>query len=140
MTSKVSQHENVSESNSNADCRPFLFGEFFAGMEGFFLTLATLGGKLDGFDGWNILEDEGFDRALKICDEADHGHFAPPCRTYSRARRSDEHGSVKNLRNDQHPEGWGDPEAEEANKIISRMVQLILRLLTRNRTFAIENP
>lgn len=46
-------------------------------MEGFFLTLATLGGKLDGFDGWNILEDEGFDRALKICDEADHGHFNP---------------------------------------------------------------
>ena len=64
MASKVSQHENVSESNSNADCRPFLFGEFFAGMGGFSLTLATLGGKLvevtsplDGYDGWNILED-----------------------------------------------------------------------------------
>ena len=82
----------------------------------------------------------GFDRALKICDEADHGHFAPPCRTFSRARRCDEHGSVRTLRSDQHPEGWGDAEAEEANKIIVRMVQLILRLLTRNRTFAIENP
>ena len=66
--------------------------------------------------------------------------MAPPCRTLTKARRSDEFGVARILRSDAYPEGWGDPEAEEANKIVDRMVQMILRLVARKRTFSVENP
>ena len=127
--------------------RPFQFGEFFAGYAGFSATMEELGGEavrvsrpLDGFEGWDILTDDGLQQGLDLCDRLDHGHMAPPCRTYTRARRSDEHGVVKVLRSDTKPEGWGDPEAEEANKIVARMILLVLRLTERGSTWSIENP
>lgn len=134
--------------STNAELgRPFEFAEFFVGMGGYSRTLEELAGDqvrvrlpLDGYDSWNILEENGFKEGERICNEADHGHFAPPCRTLTRARRSDEYGEVKRLRSDQSPEGWGSPEAEEANKIVSLMVFLILMLVKRGRTFAVENP
>lgn len=95
---------------------------------------------LDGFEGWDILTDEGLQRGLDLCDELDHGHMAPPCRTLTKARRSDEFGVARILRSEAYPEGWGDPEAEEGNKIVERMVQMILRLVARKRTFSVENP
>lgn len=128
-------------------CRTFEFGEFFSGMGGYSRTMEELAkdrvnvhSPLDGYDGWNILTDEGFSEGERLCSMLDHGHFAPPCRTLTRARRSDEHGVVKQLRSDEHPEGWGAPEAEEANKIVAAMVWLILLLVKRGRTFAVENP
>ena len=134
--------------STNADkCRPFEFGEFFAGMGGYSRTLEELAGErvrvfspLDGFDGWDILSEDGIREGERLCDQIDHGHFAPPCRTMTRARRSDEYGQVKRLRSDQYPEGWGEPEAEEANKIVAAMVVLILLPVKRGRTFAVENP
>ena len=46
--------------------RPFYFGEFFAGYAGFSATMEELGGEavkvsrpLDGYEGWDILTDEG---------------------------------------------------------------------------------
>ncbi|CAJ1364653.1 unnamed protein product [Effrenium voratum] len=89
---------------------------------------------------WNILGEEDFAEAEGLCGEADHGHFAPPCRTLTEARRSDEHGAAREMRTHQHPEGWGDPEVEEANKVVEKMVALCVILHLRGRIFAIENP
>ena len=131
----------------HSEKRAFVFAEFFAGMGGFSTTMAAIGGEhikviapLDGYDGWDILSENGFNSALEICEAADHGHFAPPCRTLSRARRSDAYGTVAPLRSDTCPEGWGSPDSEEANKIVAKMVALIPRLLDRGCTFAVENP
>ena len=127
--------------------RKFVFAEFFAGMGGFSATmkylagdLVTVSATLDDYDGWDILNDADFEVGLQVCEEVDHAHFAPPCRTLSRSRRTDQHGAVKVLRSDNNPEGWGDPQSEEGNKIVSRMVMMILRLLSRRRTFSVENP
>ena len=125
----------------------FEFGEFFAGMGGFSETVEELGcdaitisSPLDGYDGWDILTDDGQREGQRLCSEIDHGHFAPPCRTLTMARREDEFGSVKQLRSASSPEGLGDPQSEEANNIVQRMVALILLLVSRGRTFAVENP
>ena len=95
---------------------------------------------LGDYDGWDILKDDDFEVGMQICKEVDHAHFAPPCKTLPRSRSTDEHGAVPTLRSDSSPEGWGDAQAEEANRIVSRMVMMILRLLTRKRTFSVENP
>ena len=138
---------SVQEKNSNY-VRPFRFAEFFAGWGGLSSSMKFIGGDwievsatLDGFAGaWNILDDAHFEESKKICESVDHAHMAPPCRTLTKSRRSDEHGTVKVLRSEQHPEGWGDSEAVEANLVISRMVILCLLLHRSGATFAIENP
>ena len=105
------------------------------------VSLASLE-RLDAYqDQWNILNDDDLSKAKQLCDEKlDHGHFAPPCRTLTEARRTDHHGSAKVLRSIQYPEGWGDGDADEANRIVERMVMLCLILVGRGKTFSIENP
>lgn len=44
------------------------------------------------------------------------------------------------LRGDKHPEGWGNPQADEAKEMIARTVVLCLLLHNRGATFSIENP
>ena len=126
--------------------RKFVFAEFFSGMGGLSSTMncladdaVTVSATLDDYD-WNILKDEDFEIGMGICEEVDHAHFAPPCKTLTRSRRTDEHGTVPVLRNDSNPEGWGNQQTEDANRIVSRMVMMILRLMTRRRTFSVENP
>ena len=133
----------------NVGSRPYVFAEFFAGMGGFsegvkFVAAdrVKVEATLDGYAGeWNILEENDYQRALGLCEnELDHGHFAPPCRTLTMARRSDEHGEVPVLRSEERPEGWGDDDTKQANEMIVRMVTLCLRLMARGATFSIENP
>lgn len=104
--------------------------------------LVTVRATLDGYAGeWNILVDEDYSMACALCEqELDHAHFAPACRTMSMARRCDEFGSVKILRDESRPEGYGDPDAEESNEMVRKMVVLCLMLHRRGATFAIENP
>ena len=136
--------------STNEVCeRKFIFAEFFCGMGGFSEAVKFVGGDrvtviviLDGYsEEWNILEETDFKGAVSLCeDELDHGHFAPPCRTLTKARRNDQYGEVPTIRSEERPEGWGDPQAEEANEIIRRMVLLCMMLHKRGATFAIENP
>ena len=129
--------------------RQFIFAEFFAGMGGLSEAMRFMsGGRIsvcatwDGYaGGWNILDEEDYKAATNLCaTEIDHGHFAPPCRTLTRARRSDQFGQVPVLRSDKYPEGWGDQQTEQANEMIARMVVLCLLLHDRGATFSIENP
>ena len=98
----------------NAAGRKFILAEFFAGMGGLTSTMSYLGADvieicatLDHYDGWNILDDDDFQVRVQVCEEVDHAHFAPPCRTLTRARRTDEYGVVPVL-SDKSPERWGD--------------------------------
>ncbi|CAK9112875.1 unnamed protein product [Durusdinium trenchii] len=131
--------------------RKFVFGEFFAGMGGFSTavldiceTHVKLGSleRLDAYDqSWDILNDEDYVKAKELCNtELDHGHFAPPCRTLTEARRTDKHGFVPILRSASKPEGWGDEQTKEANEIVARTVVLCLMLHSRGKTFSVENP
>ena len=71
---------------------------------------------------------------------SDWKRMAPPCRTFTRARRNDHHGRVKKLRSDRKPEGFGSPEAEEGNLIADRCAALGERQVDQGKWFSIENP
>eukprot|EP00435_Cladocopium_sp_Y103_P021159 s477_g5.t1 len=115
--------------------------ELFAG---FNLTLAVrdLGlpvkAPQDTRFGHDIASDEGFLTVLET--KADWKHMAPPCRTFTKARRHDVHGETKRLRSEGHPEGFGDPEAEEANLLADRCAAIAERQDEQEDFFSIENP
>ena len=70
-------------------CRQFVFAEFLAGMGG--LSEAEVHIRREDFH-W---QTKIYKAATGLCaTEIDHGHFAPPCRTLTRARSSDEFGQV----------------------------------------------
>ena len=124
--------------------RPFRFAEFFAGLGGLSTAMRSVGGEsveisatLDGYQGaWDITNDSDFEDSKIVCWNIDHGHMAPPCR----ARREDEYGTVRVLRSDRQPEGWGDAEAVHGNLVVARMVILCLILHNAGATFSVENP
>lgn len=92
---------------------------------------------LDGYDGeWNIHDDVHFSKAIDLCKVADHAHFAPMCRTFTMARRQNEFGKVRELRSMEYPEGWGDPEADERNGMVVKMVALCRVLDKRGKTWS----
>ena len=69
-------------------------------------------------------------------------HLAPPCKTFSRARRRDRLARVRKLRSVQHPEGFKPyPKlVAEANKLASRSAQLCLLQWKAGGVFSLENP
>lgn len=69
-------------------------------------------------------------------------HLAPPCKTFSRARRRDRLARVKKLRSLQHPEGFKPyPKlVADANKLASRSAQLCLLQWKAGGVFSLENP
>ena len=144
----LSSNLNGCKVNSTMPHRPFVFAEFFAGLGGLSNAMAeidprriTVAAALDGYAGqWDILNDEHYSVANDLVQNIDHGHFAPPCRTLTAARRSDEFGTTKTLRSEDRPEGWGDRDSVLANAVVTRMVILCLKLARRGSTFAIENP
>ena len=86
-----------------AQARLYKFGDFFAGIGGLSSAMEYAAQSkvqvhmtVDGFAGqWNILHDEDFAAAKLACESVlDHGHFAPPCRTLTKARRTDKFGSA----------------------------------------------
>lgn len=89
---------------------------------------------------WDILNDEHFEAAKVWAENADHTHFAPPCKSMTRARRADKHGKVQVIRSDQQPEGWGHPKAIEGNRIAERLTILMDCALKNGGTFSVENP
>ena len=126
----------------------FIFLELFAGHGGFTGAVRRCCGDavkvLEGQDEWttewDIRKDVDFEKARVWCREADHTHFAPPCRSMTRARRSDEHGTVPVIRSEERPEGWGHPVAEEGNQIAERTANLVDCVEEGRGTFSIENP
>ena len=126
----------------------FKFLELFAGFAGFSGAVRLkCGPKAEVMDqqdawttSWDILVDEHFEAARNWVRQADHVHLAPPCRSFTRARRKDKYGSVKLLRTDAYPQGWGEPMAEEGNKVAERTAILLDDAAEANTTSSTENP
>eukprot|EP00435_Cladocopium_sp_Y103_P028266 s2421_g7.t1 len=89
---------------------------------------------------WNILDDEHFERARVWVRSAHHTHMAPPCKSFTRARRSDKHGKVEVIRSPEKPTGWGHPMAEEGNKVAERVAILLDEAESSGGTASVENP
>ena len=100
----------------------FIFLELFAGAGGLSKAIKEIPVGVEArlpIDGWNsdwdMLTTQGFEEALTWADQVDWLHAAPPCRTFSRRRRADQFGKVKQLRSKERPEGCGDADADQAN-------------------------
>ena len=70
-------------------------------------------------------------------------HFAPPCATFSRARRGD--GGPDRVRSDEKPEGLADPhlrswKVTEANALTKVTAKLARAAARAGTFFSIENP
>lgn len=126
----------------------FKFLELFAGQAGFSGAVELAGGELvevmnhqDSWTtSWDILVDEDFERARAWVREADHTHLAPPCKSFTKARRSDKFGATKVVRSQAQPEGWGDPLTVEGNKIVERAAVLLDEAQAARNTASLENP
>eukprot|EP00435_Cladocopium_sp_Y103_P054891 s40_g18.t1 len=116
--------------------------ELFAGFGGLTQAVRDLGLPVkepqDTRFGHDIASDEGFLTVLET--KAEWKHMAPPCRAFTKARRHDAHGETKRLRSEGHPEGFGDPEAEEANLLADRCAAIAEEQDEQEDFFSIENP
>ena len=70
-------------------------------------------------------------------------HAAPPCSSFSRARRTDKWGSVPVLRSDEFPMGLPGvthPKLTEANSIVKMLTRLVRTQHRAGQGWSIENP
>ena len=69
-------------------------------------------------------------------------HLAPPCKTFSKARKRDKWAKVRKLRSRAKPDGLEPktPLVREANLLASRSAQLATIQLKAGGWFSIENP
>ena len=132
-----------------------LFLELFAGAGG--LTAAARRLNLPAFElqdllksdesGFNRHFDFGADEHLKelrgLCRRGSVRwlHGAPPCETFSRARRTDAHARSRILRFDEIPEGFESKSqiVNGANLLASRKARLARSIYTAGGWFSIEN-
>lgn len=91
---------------------------------------------LDLWAGWDILTDEGFSEAVELAARATWVHCAPPCATFSRARRP----PLRPLRSEAKPEGFGSERTELANEMVRRTMALTRVAEDHGHFWSIENP
>ena len=97
-----------------------------------------VGGKMDLL----IPENQKRLRTMVRKQEVRWLHCAPPCKTFSRARRSDRWGSAKILRSTEQPMGFDmwDRQVTEANTIAKFTARLCRTQLRAGGWFSVENP
>ena len=69
-------------------------------------------------------------------------HAAPPCSSFSRARRTDKWGSVPLLRSDEFPMGLpgvAHPKLDEANAIVKMLTRLLRTQHRAGQGWSVEN-
>jgi len=67
-------------------------------------------------------------------------HMAPPCKSFSRARRADHIAVAKTLRSDSRPEGFGCSMTKDANKLVERCIEICRKQIDEDVFFSVENP
>ncbi len=92
--------------------------------------------------GSNLEDDQEFISLIEEKEEVapDWYHMAPPCRTFTKARREDEHGKVKRLRSEKRPEGFDCEQTKEANLLADRSAAVAEKQMERGKFFSLENP
>ena len=109
---------NPPQRGRRANGDSFVFLELFAGMAGLTKAVAEICTKVialgaeDKRFGEDLTNDNSFVKMFDLAkaENVTWIHMAPPCRTFTRARRSDHHGTAKRLRSEGKPQGWGDPK------------------------------
>ena len=139
----------VSQAQEGSPGRKHKFSELFAGFAGLTeairsicANVASVSEPHDKFYGSALEDDREF---LEMDEEdpsetADWKHFAPPCRTMTKARRSDRYGKVPKLRSETRPEGFGDEQTVQANLLADRTAHLSERQVELRKYFSVENP
>ena len=125
-----------------------IFFELFAGaasLSAAVQALAPAAHVIRAADAWrdgdqDLLQDEFLHYCVTEARQAYWLHQAPPCRTFTRSRRSDKWGKVRQLRSDEKPQGFGTPETEQANELARRTAFLARCTMERGGYFSIENP
>ena len=134
-----------------------VFVELFAGVGGLSRAVQRLGLEVKActdFDqnyekrtGFNLLNRKDLESLSKLIKgkAVRWLHAAPPCSTFSRARRSDAIMKFKPIRSPEHPEGLGPPALRpwrvlEANLLARRTASLCLAQARSGGAFSIENP
>ena len=118
----------------------------FRGAGGLSKAVQEIGGKETadismsekGLESADLSCDDDFAKLLKVRAKWVHG--APPCKTFSTARRVDKFASVKCLRTEERPQGFGCEATDVANKLAMRMLEIARGQMTRGDFFSIENP
>ena len=92
----------------------------------------------------DLSSEAGFRKVLMMIREGRVRwmHLAPPCGTFSMARRWDKHGKVDRLRSKQCPGGI-DPESplvQEANDLMQKAARLARACIRAGAWFTLENP
>lgn len=123
----------------------FVLLEVFAGLAGLshaFRDIVGVRGRALSLEvEWeNIDLDSDVDFTRLFDRSVSWMHSTPPARTFSLARRSDAHASVKVLRSAARPEGFGCPVTKKANRIAERAAELAMMQLERHMFFSIVNP
>ena len=72
----------------------------------------------------NLSKDDFLHCCAGVATRAFWLHQAPPCRTFTKSRRSEKWATVKKLRSDETPGGFGCQQTEEANELARRAVFL----------------
>ena len=126
----------------------FTFWGLFAGFCARSLAIAAACGTevlvldpLDEDGGQDMLEDEVFNQTSRTCKakSLDGLHMAPPCRTFTQAKRSGHHASVKVLRTRENPEGdTAGKQTVEANLLTSGCASLAIQQWESNKYFTHE--
>ena len=134
------------EGNTAKTAKKTLFWELFAGYAGLTCQVAkrkpgsTLP-PLDIYQDGDLLLDDVFTKVVNTCNrERVHWvHMAPPCRTFTKAHRSDQFGEVRTMRTKEAPEGKpGDQEAQEANLLANRCAALAIEQWKTTNTFLLK--
>lgn len=139
---------------SSQDSSDATFLEIFAGAAGLTAAVKRKGGiAVDACDiqtgaemieEFDLLKTESFKKLKKMIKlrKIRWLHLAPPCKTFSRARRRDRWAKVRRLRSASKPEGF-EPKPKlvrDANLLAARSAQLATLQYKTGGWFSIENP
>ncbi len=124
----------------------FVFLEVFRGAAGLSAAVREAGsaGFTDLAEHQSCLKhvDVGLDEDFQLLldSQEDWMHAAPPCRSFTKARRADQYATVKVLRSVERPEGFGCSATTLANKLVNRVAEKAMLLHSSGKFFSIENP
>ena len=147
MSSSISSGGETAQTNPGAPA----FLELFQGKAGLTAAVTKIcGSKVvhlsapkGPLNNANLADDAIFEQIISIIVQkrVTWWHAAPPCQTFSTARRADAHATCRVLRTRERPEGFNDdPEVEIANKLAKRTAELAKLSLKNGTLFSIENP
>ena len=96
-------------------------------------------------DGFDILDNRDYRKPVNLIrgGRVKWLHGGPPCKIFSRARRTDRHGSAQVLRSESHPSGLPglvSAKLRDGNEMARRMAKLCRTQQRRGGLWSIENP